>query len=367
MLKLTETKYQRGLVNQGTQQTLDTFLEKIQKKEKIVYGAIGGSITAGAKAEPSKEKAYAPLFAKWLKSKTECQFINAGIGATTSMYGAFRAQRDILCYKPDIITIEFAVNDKVNPDTAASFEYLVRQCVTQKQNPLVILIFTMFSDGSNFQNIHIPIGQHYNLPMLSYRDTVYLDIESGKLNWIDISDDEVHPNNDGHAFIYKMLKKYIESPTDTPCLLDRYIPKYLNPIAQKYEGGRIITPAKMEVKANKDWQIISSSNAESCYHAESPGASMTLEFIGQQLTIGCEQYAGDFGKIEVLIDDKAVVVIDGFYKKPEVQEWAGGHTVLTILAKDLPNERHSVKIKLLDEKHPGSKGYNFNIRYLLVN
>ena len=127
------------------------------------------------------------------------------------MFGAFRAQREMLCEEPDIITVEFAVNDTTSPDVVPGYEALVRQCVASAKKPLVILLFTMRRDGMNLQDRHIPVGRHYGLPMLSYRDALYPEIAAGKLAWETISPDEVHPNDLGHAFLAAMLR----SPGDT--------------------------------------------------------------------------------------------------------------------------------------------------------
>ncbi|MEX0670490.1 MAG: SGNH/GDSL hydrolase family protein [Pirellulales bacterium] len=48
--------------------------------------------------------------------------VNAGIGATNSHYGAARVQTDVLARDPDLVIVEFAVNDFDNRDFAESYE-----------------------------------------------------------------------------------------------------------------------------------------------------------------------------------------------------------------------------------------------------
>jgi hypothetical protein len=48
--------------------------------------------------------------------------VNAGIGATDSDYGSLRAQRDVLSKNPDLVIIEFAVND-IGGDTTLDDTY----------------------------------------------------------------------------------------------------------------------------------------------------------------------------------------------------------------------------------------------------
>ena len=48
MLALNEERYRRGLVSAGNRGPLAEFRRKLQARRPIVFGAIGGSITAGA-------------------------------------------------------------------------------------------------------------------------------------------------------------------------------------------------------------------------------------------------------------------------------------------------------------------------------
>jgi lysophospholipase L1-like esterase len=366
VLCFSEEKYLRGLVSAGNAGQLLKFQEKLHNRQCITYGAIGGSITAGAAAIPS-DNAYVRLFSAWLNSKTRCSLVNAGIGATTSMFGAFRAQKDLLKYQPDIITIEFAVNDVRNPDTAASFEWLVRQCVTQSNHPLVILLFTMFEDGSNMQDKHIPIGRHYGLPMLSYRDAVYPDIAAEKLAWRTISPDEVHPDNIGHRFIAAMLQRFIDGTIETHAKSRPEVIHYYNPDTAKYEGGHIADASTMDIIKNSGWTQCPVADDYTGLHSDCPGASLEIKFRGSLAVLGTKQYAGNFGRIAGTVDDGNPIIIDGFYEKPKVQVWAGGHIVLAMLGKSLSSAEHVIKIKLLCDKHPESNGHQFEIAYLLIS
>ena len=42
---------------------------------------------------------------------SETRLVNAGLGGTGSLSGAFRVQRDLLQAEPDVVIVEFAVND----------------------------------------------------------------------------------------------------------------------------------------------------------------------------------------------------------------------------------------------------------------
>lgn len=63
------------------------------------------------------ELCYAYRVYEWWQEKfpkTEVSYINAGIGATTSQFAAARVEKDLLDQKPDVVFVEFSVNDDAN-------------------------------------------------------------------------------------------------------------------------------------------------------------------------------------------------------------------------------------------------------------
>ena len=76
-------------------------------------------------------------------------FINAGIGATGSLIGVHRAQRDVLDFSPDIVFVEFAVNDSNLPEDHKAYESLLRRILSAPKKPALILLFSSWKDGSN--------------------------------------------------------------------------------------------------------------------------------------------------------------------------------------------------------------------------
>lgn len=361
---LDDVMFARGLVSPGLSGPLERFRAKLDKREPVVYAAIGGSITAGALASDGERTSYGALFAAWLNERAPCTFINAGLGATTSLFGAFRAQQDMLCREPDIVTIEFAVNDSINPDIAASYEALVRQCVNSPKKPLVILIFNPRRDGTNYQHDHIPIGRHYALPMLSFRDAIYPEIAAGKLCWEAISPDEVHPNDGGHAFIAALLERFVGS-VSAPAG-DAELPELLSPSAAKYLDGKVLYAPNMEVVENDGWTQFTHARGYVAWESERPGACLKVRLTGGTLLIGYVKYAGDYGMADVRIGGETICRLDGFYEKPEIQKWAGGHTVPVVLCDEAPGTTRVVEITLATERHAQSGGHRFQISYFLT-
>ena len=364
---MTDEMYQRGLIK-GNNHRIKQFINKLKSGKPVTYGAIGGSITQGSAASEPKFR-YVDRLASWLGNEydNEVNIVNAGIGASNSLFGVFRCGKDLLSYKPDLITIEYAVNDTNNPDTALSYEALVRKCLEFSPDCAIILIFTMNIDGDNKQHLHIPIGKHYQLPMLSYRDAVYPLVTNGQLKWSDISPDLVHPNDYGQNLIAEMLEMLLSECDKAPDDAAVAIPGYLESAAKKYANPALLDASQMNVTNQSGWTRGPHKAGYTGWQSNTPGASIEIKFNGTYIALGTQQYSGDFGRASVVLDDNAPIIIEGYFTKKKNNDWAGGHTILTIIDDNIEPGDHTLKITLLEEKHPNSNGHKFDIGYILCS
>lgn len=100
---------------------LAAVMKKAAKGEHVVIACIGGSITQGTISSGSSDsdvpfkKSYADIFFEWWKDtfpEADFEFVNAGIGGTDSYLGVHRVNKDVLEYEPDLVLVEFSVNDE---------------------------------------------------------------------------------------------------------------------------------------------------------------------------------------------------------------------------------------------------------------
>ncbi len=209
---ITDAMYERALLNEGDKARLAYAMKKAEKGEKITVATIGGSITQGTAAS-TNALCYSSLFFKWWQDKfpsAEIETVNAGIGGTNSYLGVSRADSELLSYSPDVVIVEFSVNDTDKVMNKYSYDSLVRKILRADNNPAVILLFTTQENGASLQDIHKEIGAAYDLPMLSYREIVYPEVKAGNLDWKTISPDNIHPNDAGHKIIGDMLGRYLD-------------------------------------------------------------------------------------------------------------------------------------------------------------
>ncbi len=199
----------RSFVSFGNTYRLENKLSKAAGGETVTVAYLGGSITEGIGA-PDKESCYAKLSFNALSEMNggNFEYLNAGLSGTPSILGNLRVQKDVLDYSPDIVFLEFAVNDGMENIYKESYESLVRTILKQDNEPAVILLFTVTKTGHTCQEQMSQIGERYQLPMISVPNAIQPEIEAGRMTWADYSDDDAHPNTEGHKLVAEFIENY---------------------------------------------------------------------------------------------------------------------------------------------------------------
>jgi hypothetical protein len=209
----------KSLLSKGNNQRLKAAIEKAERGEDVTIAYIGGSITQGAGAKPIHTQSYA--YQSYLKFRDmfgkgdgeKIHFVKAGVGGTPSELGMIRYDRDILrngTVEPDIVIVEFAVNDAGDETNGICYESLCLKILASENKPAVILLFSVFENDWNLQDRLSPIGRHYDLPMVSVKDAVAEQFRLTKDEGNIITKrqffyDIYHPTNDGHTIMADCL------------------------------------------------------------------------------------------------------------------------------------------------------------------
>ncbi len=102
----------------GVKLYLDDFqmqeIEADESDEMFTIVGLGGSLTA-AGGEYTNGSGYsaklAEQIAKYFDVEDNYKFYNAGVGGTGALHGLYRLPEYVTCYEPDVVFVEFAVND----------------------------------------------------------------------------------------------------------------------------------------------------------------------------------------------------------------------------------------------------------------
>ena len=246
--ELTPTMIANSVLNKGDQARLAKVIKKLQAGESVVVAYLGGSITQGSSA--GNELCYARLTTNWLEEQfpdAKIKYVNAGIGATGSYIGIHRADRDVLAYDPDLVFIDFSVNDTSDRITTnkSTYEGLIRKLWSHDTAPAVICLAMTQENGTSVQDAHYEIAAKYDIPMISYRNAILDVIDKGYIIWDDISDDNIHPNVQGHAVLTQMITNYLQTVIDNIDTIDATEPELAEADAMgaKYQNAEIVVPS----------------------------------------------------------------------------------------------------------------------------
>lgn len=304
-------------------QRLTNILKRAEKGGKFTIGFLGGSITQGC--NPTfPENAYVERVTSWFKKQfpnTDIQRINAGVGATGSLIGVHRAERDIIVHKPDLVFIDFAAND-VTPkkNTNISYESLIRKLVTSLPDSAFVEIFMTLDTGESAAEEEGKIADHYHIPVINYREEIFSKINAGVYSWEDIETDEVHPNDRGHGIIASLIEELMVA-----ALNQKEDPNFIYEIPEKnifgapYVEGKLIEFKDLKIieevgfKATKENFRTINTGYEAVEGAGK--VSLTCEVEGKNVFLlyvnGIEK---ERAKVDIKVNGKKLDTLDTFFE-----------------------------------------------------
>lgn len=206
---------EKSLMSAGNYARLKKVIDKAKRGEEVTIAFIGGSITQGAGAIPIHVKCYA--YQTWERFREafgeNVRLIKAGVGGTSSEFGMIRYERDVLregSVIPDLVVIEYAVNDEGDETKGLCYESLIRKALSTSGETAVVLLFSVFADDWNLEERLSPVGERYELPMVSIRQAVveqfYRKAGEGRvLSKSQFFYDSYHPTNTGHVIMADCL------------------------------------------------------------------------------------------------------------------------------------------------------------------
>ena len=238
-------------LNLGNQVRLADVMKRAEAGEAITVAYIGGSITQGSSA--GDNDCYARLTTNWFQNTfpdATINYVRAGIGATGSYIGVHRVDRDVLSHNPDIVFVEFSVNDTTENTTrnVNSYDSLLRKIWNSDSSPAIVCIGMTQDSGTSFQNQHYSVAAHYDLPYISYRNAILHVINQGYIKWTDISDDNIHPNTTGHSVLTQIITHYLAKVNENKDSVSGEESDFSSPATKDvYANATLLTPANCDV------------------------------------------------------------------------------------------------------------------------
>lgn len=319
---------------------------------------LGGSITEGAGASEYK-KSYVYQLESYFKEKYGDAVVkNLGSGGTASQFGLFRLERDLGGFKPDIIFIEFAVNDRVYSahDINIYFEGVVRKCLEITSN--IIILDLPCKMGNSSSSIHKKIAYFYNIPVIDVQDEVFRRIGKREVTWTQISIDDQHPNDLGHNLYFKIIKENIEKinineikPNIDYKVLSKY--RFIKPMLIDYDDKKIEYYGQW-----KDKELNLNNKMKNVAFTSYVGDGVIFEFKGRYLSM-MSYLTSNSGILECQLDNFVFTV--------DLYADSSGIFDTTININDLSSDVHKLIMKVSEKKNEKSTGNDIMIGGFLID
>ncbi len=353
------------------------------RKKKGTVAFIGGSIT--------EMNGYRVMIEQNLRRRfpdTDFKFINAGISSTCSTTGAHRLARDVLSTQPDLLFVEFAVNDDQDASHAErecrrGMEGILRHArftnlamdivVTHFVNPPMLELLkhnkTPVSSGA-----HEAVAAHYGVSTIDLAREVAERIKANELTWATYGG--THPKPAGNRIAAHMIEQLLnaawagEQQRERGNPVPHNLPRVLDPAS--YAQGRLLagTKAKFDtswVMGVPAWESIPGGKRGRFTQVDMlctdvANAELTLDFDGQ--AVGLYLLAGpDAGQVEYSIDGGEFKTAELFHRFSK-----GLHYPRTVmLAAGLNRGPHHLVMRVAKDSHQESKGNAVRILEFVTN
>lgn len=319
------------------------------KALNVVY--IGGSLTNGTGGSPC----WRVLVTQWFDTyypNADINHYNSGIGGTGSRYGAYRLERDVLSHEPDLVFIDFAINDIYKKETTKEervlYETLIREILEAYPDCEIVSVF--FTDNSNaalsYRNSLIrtaeaqkEVGDYYGIPSINAASALIKGVMGKDYAnvWSKYFTDIVHASALGYKAYADCIIEFLANSLFNKQYTDadygnKAMPEMYGDML--YDGNRTNDTANLadltySNNAGGNGFTITTTGGVPIYNASGAGATFVYSFTGTEIGFYSTYYGkysmeisidgGDFEKYSYTQDDNCVILYDDLE--------AGQHTI----------------------------------------
>jgi hypothetical protein len=383
--QLQATDYRsRDVVVFNEREALPNVFAKLAEGAEVRVAYLGGSIT-----EQPGWRVKSLLWFQTQFPSAEVKEINAAVGGTGSDLGAFRVDSDVIEKRPDLLFVEFAVNDRSTESDVIrkAVEGIVRKTWKARPDCDICFIYTITKDDieglkigrmKRSERVMEEVADHYGIPsihlgvdvarlekdgrlIMEFHDTNYEQKSSGPAERtaqppneqeapMVFSKDGVHPYLDtGHALYAATISHAMESIRGHAT---RRVHELGVPLSRdNWEYARMIA---FDQTAALEGDVVKLDSAHSILTARfaqrlpglwelKPGATLRFKFIGTEVAI-YDLMGPDCGLVEVTLDGNTRKVM-------RFDSYSTCHRLSTLkVGGNLEYNKHDVKIKVLEDK-----------------
>ena len=333
------------------------------KELTVVY--FGGSVTAGHGASNNDTTSWRAMIGNYIKKafpKASVTNINRAIGESGTYLGSFRTPGDIITAAPDLLFIEYAINDyyykSTYEESASQLETIIREVKTTLPDTDIVIVLVTDKNQLSLNKegklhtqaqAHEDIAKAYNISSLHVGR--YLSSVTGYSadKWSDYAIDGVHPNDKGYEVYYRVVREFIYnallntdySAEQESFVMAEQVSEYLfdgnrtniQPSAELLAQSEALGGSGVTYSAEASFPngVSPSVGRFTFYRTASRTDELVLRFNGTEI---CAYSFSKSVSWEVSVDGGAYVTVEGTSHNP------------VIFAQGLQSGEHTIKIRL---------------------
>lgn len=340
---------------------LPNFFSKIKEGKTLRIAFLGGSITRAGNG-------YRDQLLTWLREQypaNRFEEIMAAVSGTGSDFGACRVKQHVTEHKPDLVLVEFAVNDNRwrMQYVRETMEGIVRQVWKADAKTDICFIYTIANENlPDLQKGLFPasvtameaVASYYHIPSIHMGLAIRDEINAGKLVMMGkkeeqtlpvFSADGVHPFPEtGHKIYTQVLAKNLSLMRDNSVTARHRMPA---PLEKDNWSNAGMARLNMQKNFTGNWGITDSVTKGREYYpllpqvfsTASTDATVTVQFKGTRLGLADIMGPGT-SAVEITIDNQPPRTINRF------DAFCTYYRLNYFLITGLPKGRHTATIRL---------------------
>lgn len=193
---------------------MQKFIKKLQRHDVLHFVTLGGSITEGLMANKKVAMPYGHLIhnflSKELDGSRQVDYLNLGISCSFALLGLILTESHIKDFAPDLVIIDFSVNETLDQGGMIRFESLIRKLLNLPSKPALIVLTLKDQAGHTAAPYMIHLGKYYDLTVINLGDALETCFNTQNLCWSDCYADYIHPHQLGHQLIADCICYYLK-------------------------------------------------------------------------------------------------------------------------------------------------------------
>ena len=338
--------------------------KKLTEDKELTVVYFGGSVTAGHGSSSPEKYSWRARIGKWIAESfpdAKVTNINRALGESGTYLGAYRVQTDVISAEPDLLFLEYSINDYYYKSTyeqaASQYETIIREVkAALPDTDIVTVLVTDETRMWSYNKVgmlhtqaqaHEDIAKAYNIPTLHVGRYLVAQIDYWSSMWSNYAIDGVHPNDQGYEVYYELIREYLRMSlfeTDYTKPLEKFV---MVPVISEtlFDGDRqgiLPTQSLVELSESMGGRGIAFAEESSFNNSVISDAvgqllfdgtddELVIRFTGTELSAYVVQKNVPW---QVSVDGGEYVLLEGSAHNP------------VIFAKDLSSGEHVVRVRL---------------------